>query len=199
MKLKKIKNNKGFTLIELIIALSVISIILMAFYSIINSSIKHNVKNEKDIKSLNIAQSEIESLRNEIKSSNSSINIYDDEGNILITIPESEDIIWKETEIEENGEKKNIDIVDIIEIKLDGTYGKYKDYMADTDDGSKDSSTLQYYRTLDSDPTEYVVKLNLSREKKASKCMYVINVSVSPTNKNFSKKEIVLTTNVLSK
>jgi prepilin-type N-terminal cleavage/methylation domain-containing protein len=188
MKLNKIRNNNGFTLIELIIALSVVSIILMAFYSIINSSIKHNVKNEKDIKALNIAQSEVESLRNEIKSSNSSINIYDDEGNVLITIAESEDIIWKD-----NGEKKNIDIVDII------TDGKYKDYMADTDKGGKDSSTLQYYRTLDSDPTKYIVKLNLSREKKASKYMYIINVRVSPTNKNFSKKEIVLTTNVLSK
>jgi len=86
MKFNKLRKNRGFTLIELIIALSVISIITMAFFTTINSSIKHNAKNEKDIKALNIAQTEIENLRDCIKS-NTDLIISDEsitEGNINI-------------------------------------------------------------------------------------------------------------------
>ena len=52
-------NNKGFTLLELLISLSIITIILLAFSTIIISSIKGNTKNDKDINALNLAQSEI--------------------------------------------------------------------------------------------------------------------------------------------
>ncbi|MGL6104667.1 type II secretion system protein [Romboutsia sp.] len=63
----KLKKSKGFTLIELLIAMSIISLIVMAFFTVWNSTIRLSAKNEKDIKSLNIAQSEVENIRNQIK------------------------------------------------------------------------------------------------------------------------------------
>jgi prepilin-type N-terminal cleavage/methylation domain-containing protein len=62
----KIK-NKGFTLIEILIAMSLVSLIAMAFFTILNSTIKANSVNEKNIKCLNIAQSEVENIRQQIK------------------------------------------------------------------------------------------------------------------------------------
>ena len=69
MKLTKYKNKRGFTLIEILIAMSLISLIAMAFFTILNSTIKANSINEKNIKCLNIAQSEVENIRQQIKES----------------------------------------------------------------------------------------------------------------------------------
>lgn len=65
-----IKYNKGFTLLELIVSLAITSMVMLGFFTIINSSIRSNSKNESDIKSLHMAQSEIESLRKQIKLGN---------------------------------------------------------------------------------------------------------------------------------
>lgn len=196
--LKKI-NKKGFTLIELIIALSIVSIILMAFYTLINSSIKQNTKTEKDIKSLNIAQSEVENLRDEIKSSGAFINIKDDNrSNSLVSIPTADvstgDIVWKASST--NNEYT-------IDIKSDGIYSSY---IAIEDDGSSNNEILQYNRVLEGDSTEYIVRLNISRQKKGDSSnssnnyyIYVVEVRVKPENDNLSKKETVLTTSILSK
>lgn len=64
---KKNTKYKGFTLIELLIAMSIISLIAMTFFSFFSFGIKFNTKNDKDIKCLNIAQTEIENLREQIK------------------------------------------------------------------------------------------------------------------------------------
>ena len=61
------KKNKGFTLIELLVALAIVGIILLAFFRSVDSTNRMNAKNDRDIKALNIAQSEIENLRNQIK------------------------------------------------------------------------------------------------------------------------------------
>jgi prepilin-type N-terminal cleavage/methylation domain-containing protein len=71
MKFTKYKNNRGFTLIEILIAMGIISLIAMAFSTILNSTIKANSVNEKNIKCLNIAQSEVENIRQQIKESKS--------------------------------------------------------------------------------------------------------------------------------
>ena len=63
----KLEKSKGFTLIELLVALAIVGTILLAFFKIIDSTNRMNVKNDRDIKSLNIAQSEIENLRSQIK------------------------------------------------------------------------------------------------------------------------------------
>lgn len=68
----KKNNKKGFTLLELLVSISIISILLLAFLTIILSSIKVNTKNDKDISALHIAQSEIEVVRKQIKDGNTS-------------------------------------------------------------------------------------------------------------------------------
>ena len=65
--MSKLKKSKGFTLIELLVALAIVSTILLAFFKVTDSTTKMNVKNDLDIKALNLAQSEIENLRNQIK------------------------------------------------------------------------------------------------------------------------------------
>lgn len=65
--MNKLKKSKGFTLIELLVALAIVGIILLAFFKVADSTTKMNVKNDRDIKALNLAQSEIENLRNQIK------------------------------------------------------------------------------------------------------------------------------------
>lgn len=62
------KNNKrGFSLIEVLVAMAIMGIILFAFFNIINTNKKVNVKNETDISSLNCVQSEVENLREKLK------------------------------------------------------------------------------------------------------------------------------------
>ena len=68
----KKNNKKGFTLLELLVSISIMSILLLAFLTIILSSIKVNTKNDKDISALHIAQSEIEVVRKQIKDGNTS-------------------------------------------------------------------------------------------------------------------------------
>ncbi|MFI3210542.1 MAG: prepilin-type N-terminal cleavage/methylation domain-containing protein [Peptostreptococcaceae bacterium] len=61
------KSNRGFTLLEVLISISILTIIVLSFANFLSSNIKYNVKNEQDIKALNIATSEIENLRYQIK------------------------------------------------------------------------------------------------------------------------------------
>lgn len=61
--MKHNKTNRGFTLIEVLISLSIVNIILLSLFSFYNSSIKFNKKNETDINSLNVSQTAIESMR----------------------------------------------------------------------------------------------------------------------------------------
>lgn len=76
-------NNKGFTLLELLVSISIISIILLAFSTIIISIIKGNRKNDKDINALNLAQSEIEVVRKQIKDGNTSFVNSENESLVL--------------------------------------------------------------------------------------------------------------------
>lgn len=62
-----IKNEKGFTLIELLVGISIVSIIALSFFKIANSSILSNSKNEKDINAMQIAQTQIENIRGQLK------------------------------------------------------------------------------------------------------------------------------------
>ncbi|MGL5713108.1 MAG: type IV pilus modification PilV family protein [Paraclostridium sp.] len=84
MKNYKLREIDGFTLIELLIAMSIISIISISFFVILNSSIKINKKNEIDIKSMQIAQSKIESIRAEIKSGKNPSNSNKMDGDFKI-------------------------------------------------------------------------------------------------------------------
>ena len=80
--MKKIKKYEGFTLLELLVALAIIGTVLLAFFRVIDSTNRINTKNDRDIKALNILQSEIENLRKQIKTMGSNqereLKIYDD-------------------------------------------------------------------------------------------------------------------------
>ncbi|MCR8746027.1 type II secretion system protein [Romboutsia lituseburensis] len=62
------KDNKGVTLLELLVSLAIISFLIFAFFRVINSTKRIDIKNDRDIKVINIAQSQIEDLRIQIKS-----------------------------------------------------------------------------------------------------------------------------------
>lgn len=79
----KTNNKKGFTLLELLVSISIISILLLAFLTIILSSIKVNTKNDKDISALHIAQSEIEVVRKQIKDGNTSFVNSENKGLVI--------------------------------------------------------------------------------------------------------------------
>lgn len=103
--MNKVFNNKkkGFTLIEVIIAISIISIISLALFRVINSAIKNNSKNEMDIHSLNVAQSEMEQLRSNIKENhNVEISINDNEKILIIN---GENTVKYKKEIRRNDNK----------------------------------------------------------------------------------------------
>lgn len=95
-------NNKGFTLLELLISLSIITIILLAFSTIIISSIKGNTKNDKDINALNLAQSEIEIVRKQIKDGKTSFKNSKNEtlefNSISDSIENTENIYYKDVD-----------------------------------------------------------------------------------------------------
>lgn len=195
MMLKIKDNNRGFTLVEILISMAIISIVLFSLFTIINSSIKQNTKNEKDIKLLNIAQSEIENLRKEIKSSSNNINIYniyvkDSDPNIpntyTIKIPDDDEIIWYEKNISEKIYRIDINVNE-----------KYKYFIGSNDDGTPNTSIIEYEREVDGD--RYIVNLELLRQQKASKYLYDIKVRVKLKNNHFSKKEIMLESKILSK
>lgn len=63
-------NKKGFSLIEVLISVAILSIIGMAFYTTIASSIKHNKKNEVDITSLSISNTIVSEVESYIKHNN---------------------------------------------------------------------------------------------------------------------------------
>lgn len=103
--MNKVFNNKkkGFTLIEVIIAISIISIISLALFRVINSAIKNNSKNEIDIHSLNVAQSEMEQLRSNIKENhNVEISINDNDKILIIN---GENTVKYKKEIRRNDNK----------------------------------------------------------------------------------------------
>lgn len=77
------KVSKGFTLVEVLISLSILSILLMIFFSVIDISIRNNKKNEVDINALHLAQSEVENIVFQIKGNNIS-NIKDLKNNDII-------------------------------------------------------------------------------------------------------------------
>lgn len=132
----KIKDTRGLTLIELLISISILSIIGLAFFSTINTSIKSNKKNETDIKAMNLAQSEVENLRIQIKkSTGTTLEIVDLENNKIIIDNENT-------------------------------------YISDN----------------------YEVKIKI---KEKENLLYEIRVSVESINKNFSKKETQIITQVI--
>lgn len=115
----KRKNNKlGFTLIEVIVAMSIISIIVFGLYATINTAIKVSNKNEQDINALQLVQSEVEKLRLQIKDGLTTFSLEDkDKNDVTINLGEKASY------------KKNINnkIYDVeVELSMDSDSQLYK-------------------------------------------------------------------------
>lgn len=96
-----LKKESGFTLIEILVALTIVSIISMTFFTIINMTTRKNAKNEKDIQAMDIAQSQIEYLIKEIKNNryaNEDYIKFDFDENGKLSIMKSDNYIYKLSE-----------------------------------------------------------------------------------------------------
>lgn len=96
-----LKKESGFTLIEILVALTIVSIISMTFFTIINMTTRKNAKNEKDIQAMDIAQSQIEYLIKEIKNNryaNEDYIKFDFDENGKLSIMKSGNYIYKLSE-----------------------------------------------------------------------------------------------------
>ena len=181
--MSKLKQDKGFTLIELLVALAIVGIILLAFFTSINSTIRMDAKNDRDIKALNIAQSEIENLRNQIKNHEQleKLEIKD-----VINILENE----IEYEYNENLKKLNIYLTNIPEIP---------DYNINDDDNI--NYDIVYKKSIDG--KEFEIYLDISKSEvntensnvNTGMYLYTINIKVESFNEDpnkdnyFSKKQ----------
>ncbi|MEG2246760.1 MAG: prepilin-type N-terminal cleavage/methylation domain-containing protein [Peptostreptococcaceae bacterium] len=167
-------DNRGFTLIEVLISLTIVSIISMAFFMSVNMTNKENAKNEKDIQAMDIAQSQVEYLTKEIKSKKETIDIDfngDKEINETEYINSNEKIL--KNYIQKNG-------LDMIEGDVD--YPKY---------------TVQYN---EKENTKYQVlislKSSLKKQQEKNYYLYDIEVKVKPLT-DLTKREAKIQTKVL--
>lgn len=101
--MKKLKNNKGITLIEVLISMAIISMLGIGFFSTLNSTTRINIKNDKDLKAMDIAQSEIEKISKEIKKGSNTIELEDGK-NIDLN---SEDNVISESYTKKHDSKDN--------------------------------------------------------------------------------------------
>ncbi|MGL5641904.1 MAG: type IV pilus modification PilV family protein [Paraclostridium sp.] len=167
-------NNRGFTLIEVLIALTIVSIISMAFFMSVNMTNKENAKNEKDIQAMDIAQSQVEYLTKEIKSKKETIDI-DFNGNKEINgtndIDSNEKIL--KSYIKENG-------IDMIEGNI-----KYPKYIVKYSE--KENTRYQVFISL---------KANLKKQQIKDYYLYDIKVEVKPLT-DLTKREAKIQTKVL--
>lgn len=184
----KLKSNGAFTLIELLVALSIVSIISMSFFSLLNSSIKVNSKNETDINSLNIAQSEIEKLRKQIKST--------DIDNLYIEV-EKEKYMYINKNGDENISWVNSDNdINIQYIRISDS-GKYSNYIGIDDNGITNNSIIRY--TVSKNTDDYLVNLSIEREIIGSKYLYKLKIKINNENFKLSNKYTTLYSEILSK
>lgn len=111
------RGKKGFTLIEMLISMAILSIVMFSFFSILNNSIVMNKKTEVDIKGMNIAQSSMEEIRSDIKSGRT------------IGIDLNED---------------GVDDITILSSNWDSNEGLVQEYNNNDITGSVESGNIQY-------------------------------------------------------
>lgn len=220
----KKKDRQGFTLLELIISLAIIGLILLGFFRVIYSTTKINEKNDRDIKGMNLAQSEVENLRSQIKSKGNSG--YIEINNIInphienpkngdintegIKIPLGEssdgDIRWK---VDEGSDSDiiNKDCKFILEVA-----DQYNDYTNQEEIVLKDKNNKDMtvearssliYKKKYSDNKYYTVKLVIKRKNAINNndgtkmYLYDISAYTNSDDSYFSKKEVDINNVVL--
>lgn len=119
-----LKKESGFTLIEVLVALTIVSIISLAFFTIINMTTRKNAKNEKDIQAMDIAQSQIEYLIKDIKN-----NAYANEDDIKINFDENGKLVIVKSDNQINNLSKGLETSSSFEVKYKGNEKTY--YVVD--------------------------------------------------------------------
>lgn len=197
--MSKLKNKKGFTLIELLVALAIVGIILLAFFTSINSTIKMDAKNDRDIKALNIAQSEIENLRNQIKNHEQLEKLeIKDVINILKDTDNDEkidnDYINKaiESKVEFKDKIINIPLANIPETEED--FIKSDTSKVDNEENEEDIVyEVVYIKSIDD--KNFKICLDISKypinntNMDNQMYMYTINIKVKSFNEDFSEDQ----------
>lgn len=195
----KNRSNKGFTLLELLVTLAVVVLALFAFFRVLNSTTRVNAKNDRDIKAINLAQSEIENLRSQIKSKG-------DEGNLEIQNTINPKINNpQESDIDEEGIKIPLSNEGNDNIKWIENNNKFILSIVNSDYTNLQNSTINgeqinarsqiIYKKKSSDNLYYTVQLTIKRESVSTKnkdtSMYIYNVSAEAKLEEdyFSKKE----------
>ncbi|WP_373600397.1 PulJ/GspJ family protein [Paraclostridium bifermentans] len=165
-----LKKEDGFTLIEILVALAIVSIVSMAFFATVNMTTKYNAKNEKDIQSMDVAQSEIEYLTKEIKSNKKTIDIdFNDNGQLEETDNSSNECISKKS-IKDKG--------------FDNFNGNPK--------------YIVKYEGNENTKYQVFVKIDTQEKKQQIKDYYLYNIEIKVKSlSNLSERESVIKTSVL--
>lgn len=176
-------NKKGFTLIEVLISLSILTILGGIFFSIANNAIRINSKNDKNIQEMNIAQSVIEDIRDDIKSGKKPYNSGELDDSKYIGIDLNGDL------------KLNTNNGDMIILDNWNSSGKYTGGLIETTITPQNTSIAQG----DSGSSlrgNYKISIeNLKREKVRQLYLYTFTVKVKA---DFStSKEVDVKTQIL--
>lgn len=80
-------NKKGFTLIEVMISLAIISIISVSFFSVFTNSFMYTIKSKQKLEAINLAQNYIEEIK--VCNCENVYNLYSnknfDEGDYIVS------------------------------------------------------------------------------------------------------------------
>ncbi len=166
-----LKNEDGFTLIEILVSLAIVSIISMAFFATVNMTTKYNAKNEKDIQAMDVAQSEIEYLIKEIKSNKKTIDI----------------------DFNDNGQLEQID-----NSSMNECISKQTIQSRGFDNFNSKPNYIVKYEGNENTKYQVFIKIYAQKKKQQIKTYYLYNIEVKVKSlSNLSERESVLKTFVL--
>lgn len=167
--MKKVNKSEGFTLVEVLVAMTIISIIALAFFRVLNNTIRMNEKTDKDIQIMDIAQSKMENMLADIREGTK--NKTDIEVKINNEVVKLDDLFKGNNTIYPE--------------KNDSSY-KTEEYIY-KDGNSKYLVDLK------------IQKEKVGNSKVLDDCyLYNINYTVSEKNKIFSNREVSLSSSILS-
>ena len=92
-------NNKGVTLVEVLISLSMITIIVVAMFSSMNNVIRVNLKNDVDVDSRTVLNTVIENVTAYVRQ-NGMVGIKGNNGHYIREIENNEEIIFYVNQID---------------------------------------------------------------------------------------------------
>lgn len=166
-----LKKEEGFTLIEVLVALAIVTIVSMAFFTTVNMTTKYNAKNEKDIQAMDIAQSEVEYLTEEIKDNKKTIDIDFNENG----------------QLEQSNNLNTNECIPKETIKIKGF-----------DNFNKNPKYIVKYEGNENTKYQVFIKIDTQEKQQQVKNYYLYNIEVKVKSlSNLSERESVIKTSVL--